>query len=118
MYCTLVEPSRAQLSIKVCCEICRQKLPGASLRLWGTHSTDIQLQREADRAEERYMGAPMRCALVAWLHAALVMPLTRSLSSPTPDEIVARVFERARLGQLEAQLPPVGLYGNCVGCYI
>lgn len=55
------------------------------------------------------MWAPMRCALVAWLHAALVMPLTRSLSSPTPDEIVARVFERARLGQLEAQLPPVGL---------
>ena len=39
MYCTLVEPSRAQLFIKVCCEFCRQKLPGASLRLWGTHST-------------------------------------------------------------------------------
>ena len=39
MYCTLVEPSRAQLSIKVCCELCRQKLPGASLRLWGTHSS-------------------------------------------------------------------------------
>ena len=38
MYCTLVEPSRAQLFIKVCCELCRQKLPGASLRLWGTHS--------------------------------------------------------------------------------
>ena len=41
MYCTRVEPSRAQLFIKVCCEFCRQKLPGASLRSWGTHSTAV-----------------------------------------------------------------------------